>query len=212
MTTVAVISSIYGGYDHFPEVPLQDIPAEWVMVTGQPAGCPPPWTVVYEPRPHLGPSFASKVARARPDLYSDADVLIWMDGNVVIRDSTFITWCLDLLSDADLAAIDTTQRRAGILEEAQIASRIPRYAGQPVIAQAEHYLAEGFPDTARWWTGVMVRRRGCPDFGSPWLAEMARWGCECQISLPYILWKMGIKPAGTQEGPTCITTRAHAIW
>jgi hypothetical protein len=210
MVNIAVVSSIYGGFDDYPDPPPQTIPCDWIMVTDDPRYPPPPWRHVYEPRPHLRPSFASKVARARPDLYTGADVLIWMDGNVVIHDPTFISWALDLLGDASLAALSTQHARTGMRDEADVASRIPKYDGQPVKRQAEHYIAEGFPDGwGRWWTGVMVRTRDCPDFGSLWLTEMARWSCECQVSLPYVLWKMGLRPAGGEAGPACISTRPH---
>ncbi len=68
-------------------------------------------------------------------------------------------------------------------------------ASQPVVARAEHYRAEGFPPGwGIWWAGLMIRRRDCPNFGDPWLTEMARWSCKCQVSLPSVLRKMNLWP------------------
>lgn len=210
MKKVAVISSIYGDFDTMIPPADQDMPCEWIMITDRRQECPP-WRVTVEPRPHLRPSFAGKVARARPDLYSDADILIWADGNLRIHSSGFVSWCVAQLGEAPLAAKDTRAERAGMRDEANVAAAMWKYEGQPVKQQAEHYIAEGFPDDwGRWWTGLIVRTRDCPNFGDAWLTEMARWSCECQISLPYVLWKYGLWPAPMPVTGEHFTIRPHA--
>ena len=68
--------------------------------------------------------------------------------------------------------------------------------GLPVHEQAAHYIKAGHPENyGVWWTGLIVRRHGCPDFGTPWLAEMTRWTYEDQISQPYVLGQAGLRPA-----------------
>jgi hypothetical protein len=207
--TVAVITSIYGGVDE-PCVPAeQDIPCEWVLVTDQ-HDAPLPWRVVTEPRPHLGANFASKIARARPDLYSDADILIWADGSLAIHSGAFVSSMVAGLGDDPLGAFESLRHRDSLRDEARVASTMAKYAGQPVTAQAEHYHAEGFPPGwGIWWTGLMIRRRDCPNFGDPWLTEMARWSCECQVSLPYVLRKIGLQPKSLPGPSPHVTIREH---
>ena len=194
--SVAVVSSVYGGFDVPHAPPEQDIPCEWVMVTDT-TGWPSPWREVVEPRPQMCPRLAAKVAKCWLERYSDADVLIWIDGNVQIHDAGFASWCLSCLGGAPLAQFDSSPVRTGIREEAAVAAGMAKYAGQPVWQQAEAYIADGHPDNwGNWWSGLIVRRRDCPDFGTGWLAEMTRWGCECQISEPYVLRQTGLRPAG----------------
>ena len=136
---------MYGDFDTMIPPADQDMPCEWVMVTDRRQECPP-WQVVVEPRPRLRPSFAGKVARARPDLYSDADILIWADGNLQIHSSSFVSWCVAKLGEAPLAAKDTRTEGAGMRDEANVAATMGKCEGQPVQKQAEHYIADGFPD------------------------------------------------------------------
>ncbi len=75
--------------------------------------------------------------------------------------------------------------------------------------QIAHYKAQGFPETfGNWWTGLIVRRgtnpayyQGMdPAFGDAWMGEMTRWVYHDQISLPYLLWKWGIRPVDLPQG------------
>jgi hypothetical protein len=207
--TVAVITSIYGGVDEPCTPAEQDTSCEWVLVTDQ-YHAPPPWRLVTEPRPHLGANFASKIARARPDLYSGADILIWADGSLKIHSAGFVSSLVAGLGDNPLGAFESYRHRDSLLDEARVASVLGKYAGQQVMTQAEHYHVEGFPPGwGIWWTGLMIRRRGCPNFGDPWLMEMARWSCECQVSLPYVLRKMGLRPKSLPGPSPHFTIRKH---
>jgi hypothetical protein len=208
---VAVVSSIYGGFDE-PSAPVeQDVPCEWVLVSDREYDCHP-WKTVVEPRPQLHPRLAAKVAKARPDWYAEADVYIWADGNVIVTRPDFVSWCLSCLGPAPLAQHHNPARRE-LLDEVNTAANMPKYQGLDLEGQARSYLAEGMPaGFGVWWTGLIVRTKTCPDFGTPWLAEQARWTYEDQISQPYVLWKLGLRPAAMPiEWPTPSTfeLRSH---
>jgi hypothetical protein len=191
---IAVITSVYGGFDTLKVPAAQGCDCDWIVVSDIPLSCPP-WRPVVEPRPHMRPSMAGKVARACPEYYSDADVLIWVDGNVTLKRG-LVPEVTEALGDAPLAAFSTSNERpGGITEEAAVAARLPKYAGQLVARQAAAYHAAGMPaDWGVWWTGLRVQSRQCPPFGEAWLAEMARWSCECQVSFPYACWRAGVQP------------------
>jgi hypothetical protein len=194
VTRIAVVSSIYGSYDEPASPCEQDVPCEWVLVSDRDYDCHP-WKVVVEPRPQLHPRLAAKVAKARPDWYADADVYIWVDGNVLITAPDFVSWCLACLGESPLAQHHNPDRRE-LLDEANIAAGMIKYVGLDVVGQARHYTDGGMPPTfGVWWTGLIVRTAGCPDFGTPWLAEQTRWTYEDQISQPYVLWRLGMRPA-----------------
>jgi hypothetical protein len=197
---VAWVSSVYGGYDA-PAAPApQDHDAEYVLVTDRPYDCPP-WRVVVEPRPQLHPRLAAKYAKCRPDAYADADVYIWTDANVRVTDPQFIRWCLLNLGDAPIG-IPRHPDAPAITGDLELSMVQPRYSSLPMREQVAHYvLREGFPPGyGNWWTGLVVRQGMPPEFGDAWMGEMTRWVYHDQISLPYLLWKHGIRPADLPQG------------
>jgi Protein of unknown function (DUF616) len=198
---IAVISSVYGGYDQpAPHAP-QDADAEYVLVSDRAYDCPP-WRTVAEPRPQLHPRLAAKFAKCRPDLYADADVYVWCDANVRVLDPGFLRWCLACAGDADIA-VSRHPDAPRVSDDMAIAMSQARFSSLPMREQVAHYGKEGFrEDFGNWWTGLMVRRGRAaePGFGDAWLSEMVRWTNHDQISLPYVLWRHGIRPADMPPG------------
>lgn len=193
---------MYGGFDTpAPPVP-QDLNAdEYVLVTDRPVECPP-WRVVVEPRPQLHPRMGAKFAKCRPDAYADADVYIWSDANVRVTDPGFVKWCLGELANAEIAV--TPHPDAADLEgELRLSMPQKRYAGLPLPQQVTHYRADGFPQPyGHFWTGLMVRTGAAavPSFGDAWLSENIRWTYHDQLSLPYVMWKTGVRGAYMTPG------------
>jgi len=206
----AVVSSIYGGYDELCPPAPQPVPVDWVMVTDAPVSCPP-WRVVAEPRPWLTPRIASKIPRADPGRYTGADIVIYLDANIVIGEG-LVPLLAGALGDAPLMMVPTDDRDytktfgwgscwSGLRDEAAYSATMPKYEGHPIREQAEHYAAAGHPDDwGNWATGLMIRSRDCVNFGDLWLAEIMRWGGECQLALSHVLWQMGLKPASLPLG------------
>jgi hypothetical protein len=201
VTHIAVISSIYGSYDR-PAAPVaQDVDCEWVMVTDA-AMTRWPWKPIHEPRPGLHPRLAAKVAKCRPDLYTNADITIWVDGHLRIIDPSFVRWAAAAVADHSLAQLPHPQR-ISLLDEAALSATLPKYAGLPVASQAAHYLEGGYPDSWGLWAAGLIVRRITPDlqrFGDAWLAEQVRWTVQDQLSEAPLLWRMGIRPADL-DGP-----------
>jgi hypothetical protein len=193
VTRVAVVSAVYGGYDEPAPPPPQDVPCDWILVSDRDYDVWP-WKVTVEPRPQLHPRLAAKVPKAHPEWYADADVYIWIDGNLVVEAPDFVSWCVGELGGASLAQHHSLERTS-LIAEAHTAAGMEKYSGLPVVAQAERYVAGGYPENwGLWWTGLMVRSAGCPNFGDAWLAEMVRWTYEDQVSEPYVLHSAGLRP------------------
>jgi hypothetical protein len=211
---IAVITSIYGGYDQ-PAAPApQDVDCDWLLVTDRQADCWP-WKTIVEPRPGLHPRLAAKVAKCRPDWYTDADITIWVDGHVRIGHPGFVGWAAGSLGHASVAQLRHPQRQR-IAEEAALSARLPKYAGQPVAAQAAHYLEGGFPDGWGLWAAGIIVRRTSPAvrvLGDGWLAEQARWSLQDQVSEAPLLWRSGVEIAdlpGPLVGHWAFTLDRHA--
>jgi hypothetical protein len=200
--TVAIVSSVYGGYD-LPVAPVpQDTACDFVLVTDRQVDCWP-WKVVVEPRPDLHPRLAAKVAKCRPDAYTDADMTIWVDGHLRITHPAFVRWAAGALDGGAQVAQLRHPQRSRIADEAALSARLPKYRGLPVAEQAASYLAAGYPDGwGMWATGLIVRRTvgATVRFGDAWLAEQVRWTVQDQISEPPLLYWHGLEMA-TLPGP-----------
>jgi hypothetical protein len=195
---VAVLSSVYGGYDQ-PVAPReQTYPCDWILVSDTDHAVYP-WKSIVEPRKGIHPRLAAKVAKCRPDLYADVDVHIWVDASFHIHHPEFVTWCLAHVEDNVIAQIPHPDRRR-ILDEAHASTGLPKYQDLPMATQAESYLAAGYPyDWGLWATGLIVYR-GRSVIGDAWLAEQVRWTYQDQISEPPLLWRHGIRPTDMQGG------------
>lgn len=188
--SVAVLSSLYGDYDHVDPPPEQTVDAEWIMVTDQDLDAPG-WRVVHEPRPHTHPRLAAKVAKCLPWHYTDADTVVWMDAACRLLQTDALEQILAAAEDAPLSQVVHPWRDC-IYDEADASRGMPKYQEQPVDAQVGHYRVQGHPKNwGLWATGLIVRsdgnHRGLAkalnmDFGRRWLAEQVRWTYQDQLS------------------------------
>lgn len=203
---VAVVSSVYGGYDR-PAAPApQTVAAEWVLVSDRLYEVPP-WRCVVEPS-SMDPRMAAKIAKARPDLYVQADVYIWVDASIQVANGEFVSWCLEHLERGDVAQVPHPQRRC-IRDEAHVVA--PRWP--MAVAQAAHYMEQGHPPGWGLWATGVIASRGPLPFGGAWLREMTRWTPRDQVSQPPLLRSAGIRPVDMHVGKlhhnTYFTVRSH---
>ena len=208
---IAAVCAIYGGYDLIPPVPEGVDDA--VLITDVPVRSG--WRNVVEPSAEH-PRKAAKRPRCRPDLYTDCDASLWIDGSVHVLDDRFVRLVRELLEQHEIVLWDHPEDRDCFLQEAQHCHNWPKYRDGPLLAQAEHYLAEGMPEHfGLWATGSIARRHTdrMRAFGDAWLDEMERWTIKDQVSLPYLLWRDGIVP-GTfgidQLDNDMVVVMAHA--
>lgn len=200
---ITVMSSVYGAYDNPPPPPEQTVDVDWVMVTD--AYDIPGWHTVTEPRDHTHPRLAAKVAKCRPDLYTDADVTVWLDGSVGIESPKLIESMVEWLGDGQIAQWEHPARRA-IVDEAEASVDLPKYAGQSVRQQAAHYVAAGYPDGwGLWATGLIVRRQtdSVRRLGDWWLREQMRWTYQDQISEAPLLHRLRLRPVPLPPDEWC---------
>jgi TOD1/MUCI70, glycosyltransferase-like domain len=198
---VAVVSSLFGGYDE-PIAPVpQTIDCEYVLIADREYDCWP-WKTIVEPRPHLVPRLAAKVAKCRPDVYTDATVSVWVDAHIRLTHPGMVAWAVGALGRANLAQLRHPQRQR-LTEEAELSATLPKYAGMDLRAQVGSYLARGYPDDWGLWAAGIIVRRHSPKvaaFGDAWLAEQVRWTVQDQLSEPPLLYWSGLEMA-TLPGP-----------
>lgn len=197
MHDVAIVSSVYGGYDTLqPTLPQEGLSVDWVFVTDMLPENAYDWRVVLEPKPHLHPNRAAKRAKLVPWEYTDAPMSVWIDGNFRVQSTTFAR---EALAFAHPIAQFNHPWRQCLFHEAICTMAVGKYADQvPIIeAQSEHYRDMGHPDEwGLWATGVIARRhtKEVVDLGWQWLAEVHTWSIQDQVSQPYVLNRIGLRP------------------
>lgn len=198
MPEVALISAIYDSYDEpKPVLPQEGIDAEWVLVTDDP-GIPDGhrgWRVIYQPRPGVHPNRAAKHPKFRPWEYTDAPASVWIDGSCLIRSATFAAEALAL---ADPLAQFVSPDRDCIYDEAAESLTVAKYNPEPVTKQATRYRLSGHPEHWGLWCTTVIARRHTPEvrrLGEAWTAEVEHWTFQDQISQPWVLRNLGLRPA-----------------
>ena len=197
MSDVAIITAIYGAYDNLKMIyPQTGIDAEWILVTDNdsiPDG-KFGWRVIREPQPGVLPMRAAKRPKLRPWLYTDAPASIWIDGSYRVLSPRFAG---EVLAFADPIAQFPHPDRYCIYDEAPVSLPIPKYAGEPITAQAEHYRAQGHPERWGLWSTSAVVRRHTPlvlEHDNAWAAEIDAWSTQDQVSQPFVLRNTGLRP------------------
>lgn len=210
----AVLTAIYDGYDTVKPVMPQlnrsfgydsGVRVDWVLVTDDRSrlveaepGALSGWRIVEEPRPGVHPNRAAKYPKFLPQLYSHSPVTAWLDGSYRITSPYFVSEASDY---AEPIAQFVHPWRDCALAEAEFSATLPKYAGEPVLKQADHYRkAFKFPEHwGLWATGVIVMSHVrnwqlMSRFGQLWLDEVAQWSFQDQVSEPVVLQTCGMRP------------------
>jgi hypothetical protein len=189
---LAAVCAIYGAYDLIPPVPEGVDDA--VLVTDVPVRSG--WRNVVEPS-DAHPRLAAKRPRGRPDLYTDCEASLWMDGSTYVMSDRFIALVRAKLERHELVLWKHPEDRDCLVDEALVCHDWPQYREEPLLAQVDHYLSQGMPrNFGLWATGSIARLHSdrMKRFGDSWLDEMARWTVQDQVSLPFLLWRDGVEP------------------
>lgn len=199
--SVTVLTSVYGSHDQLPPAPEQTVGAKWLYVTDSDEDVPG-WERIHEPRPHMHPRMAAKVAKCLPWQYAETDTVVWMDGSCRLLRRDVLELVLRVTEGHPLSQIRHPWRDC-CFDEAEASQPIPKYQPYPILAQAEHYRRLGHPEHwGLWATGFMVwrtdgswsTREKLVEFGEDWLCEQARWSYQDQISEAVCARWHGLKP------------------
>jgi hypothetical protein len=199
----AIITAIYDGYDTLkPACPQDGLDVEWVLVTDDPAILDGSlgWHVVHEPRPGLHPNRAAKRPKFLPWEYTSAPASVWIDASLRVASARFAA---EALAPADPIAQSPHPARDCIYDEVPASEIGTKYAGEPLREQEAHYRQAGHPAHWGMWATTMISRRHTPDvmrLGYAWLAEVARWTFQDQVSQPYVLRNLDMRPASLPWG------------
>lgn len=123
----------------------------------------------------------------------DADIWVWIDGNVRLRMTP--TQYLSRYMVGDLCIFNHWDRKC-LYEEAAFCSKVNKDKPAVLKAQVKRYKAAGMPKN--WGlaaTRIVVRKntKKIRDLNEAWLYEIEHGSLRDQVSLPYVCWKAGLK-------------------
>jgi hypothetical protein len=181
MSDVVVVSACVGGFD----APLERPGVQMLEVEAN------------GEHPRLAAK-RPKMLDIRPE--GDYRYIVWIDANIVILSPVFAEDVVKVCGDAPLALWPHPDRD-NIHDEVEASYYLApeKYQDQPLRRQAICYSEQGFKDDwGLYATGCLVWNLAHPhtkELARRWLAENQEWSYQDQISLPYVLWRMNIKPA-----------------
>lgn len=212
---IVVYTAIFGGIDRlwsvyplatgdathvcFADAPLREV-GLWtderpphIARTSSGMGVPPTWDIQLVD-PEYSPRRMARHYKALPHRYIDADVTIWVDGNVrLLADPRQIVD--QYLGNADLAIFKHPDRTC-LYDEAQFCAQIGKDSRSVLQAQVEQYRQAGMP---RNWglpeTRCVIRRntKRMEELNEAWWNELEHASVRDQVSLPFVCWKAGVR-------------------
>lgn len=146
------------------------------------------------------PRLAAKYAKLYPpNELPEQEISIWIDASIRVTDpQKMAEACVAALEGHDVAFF-LHPERSDIFKEVLASLEMPKYKGigNAMVSQARSYREEGLPADHKLYAGGVIARRSTlarTRFEDEWWQEITTRSVQDQISLPYVLWKYGVKP------------------
>jgi hypothetical protein len=211
---ILVYTTLYGGYDTVKPHPEHPRVAEWRLYTDRARDqqAAPGWTVVtddilhwdrdhwsQEAANHESPRMRAKYRKCFPP----SRLTLYLDASITLLSPGLIDAALEALDSGADWAMYPHPERDDVLDEALVSKSMRKYRELPVVAQAEHYLANGLPRHSGLWAAGIIARcatKAVRGAGEDWWTECVRWTCQDQLSLPVVLRRHGVRVSALTAG------------
>ena len=198
----AICSVITGGYDQLPKAPSF---FKWdsIMFTDMEVENSKGWKIIKLPKVD-DPLVQSRDIKIRLHKHlPEYDLYCYIDGN-----QKFIK------DPPDSPIWFKHQRRTNIYQEATQIINNGRFPKDIMEEQISYYKSQGYKDQGLFLNGFHVRRNNTliNELHEVWFEETCRFAPRDQVSLPYAIWKTGIKPENIQSGHAqrfTVITKGH---
>lgn len=164
----------------------------YVLFTDEPDVYAPDWEVRPLAWGHPDPVRVSRYHKHHAfELFPDAEYAIWLDMTHWAKASLTL-----LLTDRDLT-LHRHEARKTAKEEAEICATLGLDDREVLLSQYARYVDEGFPDDLGLFSTSCLVMRNTDSFNrlsAMWWEEISKGSRRDQVSLPYCLWKTGIRP------------------
>ncbi len=204
---------MFAGYDRILEHIPQTIDCDFIVFTDDKSGVPTgQFHIVIKNNPgdQTSPILQNVWLRLFPfDIpeLNDYEILIYIDANVRICDPSFVEQILRRREKTGVFDLMLSEHpwNVCLYQEARDSQKIDKYKNTDLERQMATYRREGFPtDAGLYWNGFIVYNRTCDQprlrqFQESYWHEFIAYNKtpdahpQGQVSLPYCLWKSGLK-------------------
>ncbi len=157
------------------------------------------------PSRHLSmhPRFKSKIPKMLEWKFIESEWYVWMDSSIkplpnidladeVLKIAGDNPLCLFLHSKGNTIREEAYRTLAMLKQNHQYFN--VRYRGEPIKEQLIHYYGDPqFVDNKLFSTNFFAYHRSASYLMQEWFSEVVEWSLQCQISLPYVLHRSGLK-------------------
>lgn len=195
---------MFGNYDRISAVNSQHWACDFICFTDRPDLIAPGWQVKVMDTQQQPPNIASRRHKILAHLYlPQYQYSLYLDGNIRLHADPSPLFA-QYLATTDLA-IPKHPERDCIYEELDVCTVLGLVDHATAQAQAQRYLATGFPHHAGLSeTNVLLRRHHAPEvveLMTAWYAELLNGGSRDQFSFNYWLWKLNFQSTELSVGP-----------
>jgi len=134
------------------------------------------------------PVMNAKVYKVLAHQFVEADISIWVDGNIQLL-APMEEFVKDFLGDCDMGVWEHFDRDC-IYGEGEAAKGLGGDYTWNIDDQLKHYRDKGYKEHNGLAECNVIVRRHTPlmeEFNNAWWSEICRWSCRDQISFPYVL-------------------------
>lgn len=188
-----VYTAVMGDYDRPRPVLRRAVDTTYRFVTD--SGYPEePWERIEVSRGSQSARKFAKSIKLLPDYMFERSV--WVDGNI---SPNFPSWGeleMTIQGNRDFALFKHPQRDC-LFDEAEVCISNNLDKEKVIRKQIDRYEKEGMPRHFGLWAGGVIYRRRKDDVYQvmrEWAKEIEMGSIRDQISLPYVLWKLGYEP------------------
>lgn len=131
-------------------------------------------------------------------LFPDSDYSLWIDGNIIIKDSAFYESVEKLMDSGEKYAAILHPKGGNIVDEAKRILHNDKESMCRLARVLRHLRSENFPkNSAIYETNILLRAHNDTEVKKSdelWWASLSEYTSRDQMTHSYSLWKCGIKP------------------
>jgi hypothetical protein len=202
---ICLYTAIFGDYETL-KPPEKIDGLDYICFTDNPDLKSDDWKIIYiEKDNNVPPAVSYKKIKCLSHNYlPDYDYTIWLDANFVIKDKDYVNFLFkNFKSDKILLYKHFCLAgfpRNCIYQEGIYSLTIPKYSKEKILPQLNEYKnLHNYPENnGLYQSGFLLRNNRYLDvieFNKLWFKEIMKFGMiypQCQVSLPFTLWKLNI--------------------
>jgi hypothetical protein len=130
------------------------------------------------------------------DILKKYKYIIWTDSSLKIKNNNLIQDVIHLLKNKkDLYFYDHCCRN-NINDEYKLSKKLSKYNNSKLDEQMKKYNEDLFINTSLYETGIFIYKNNVDNIKlfNEWWEENINYSYQCQLSLPYVLWKNNKTP------------------